>query len=113
MLFAARPAESQTFTLVASSVSESVGTAIISIRNTTGSTQVASWSAGGGTATAGSDYTVSSRTTFMFSNGVQFTASVPITDDDIDEGDETFHHHREPPSDRRFAGRLGLDGNHP
>ena len=44
-----------------------------------------------GTATAGDDYTAVSATTLEFSAGeTEKTFTVPILDDDIDEGDETF-----------------------
>ena len=89
-IFVACPAAAQAFTLVTSSVQENVGTASISIRNASGSEQVVSWSTSNGTATAGSDYTTSSRSTFNIVNGAQFTASVAIADDDINEGNETF-----------------------
>ncbi len=81
-----------TFTAVAYSFSEGVGTAQITLLRTNGATRVVSvdYATADGTATAGADYTPSSgRVTFADGETNQ-TISIPITQDMLVEGNETF-----------------------
>ena len=91
-LFLARVADAQALRLQDSGVSESVGTATIRIRNTSGGTvTVTSWSTSDGTATAGSDYTAaSSSANVVLGAGADLEASITVADDDDNEGSETF-----------------------
>ncbi len=59
------------------------------------------YATGGGTATAGSDYTSTSGTlTFDSGTGPSLTVNVPILDDNLVEADETLGTHPDPGAHR-------------
>ena len=88
------PAGTLHFSADTFSVNENGGTATISVSRSVGSAGAVSvsYATSNGTATAGSDYTVASGTvSFADGDTANKTFTVAITDDSIDEGNETIN----------------------
>lgn len=82
------------FSAASYNVSESVGNATITVTRTGGTagTATVQFSTSNGTATAGSDYTAVTNQTVTFNNGdTSKTVAIPITNDSLDENDETVN----------------------
>ena len=83
---------SPSFSIADASVGESTGAATltISLQPAASASTAVSWATADGTATAPADYTASSGTV-LFAAGVTSKAvTVPVTDDAVDDPDETF-----------------------
>jgi hypothetical protein len=80
------------FSLAGASVSESAGTATLTVNRTGGTTGGVSvaYAVTGGSATAGTDFTATSGTLNFTHGQASRTIVVPIADDAADEPDETF-----------------------
>jgi uncharacterized repeat protein (TIGR01451 family) len=79
------------FSAAAYTVGEAAGTMTITVNRTGGTAGEAriAYATSNGTATAGQDYTASGGTLIFASGVTTQTFNVPITDDNLDEGDET------------------------
>ena len=64
---------------------------VVSLLHASSETITVNYSAGGGTASSGNDYTATSGTLIFAPNETSKTISIPITDDSLDEADETFN----------------------
>jgi uncharacterized repeat protein (TIGR01451 family) len=104
------------------SVAEDGGAASIVVTRVGGSQGAVTvdFTVGGGTATAGLDYTPPTTTTLSFGDGESSrTITIPVLDDPFDSHDETVNieHHAEQPHRRRVAGvtdeRDADDPGHP
>ena len=89
---AAPPPPQISFFLALSSVEESSGFAVVSVRRSASLTEAVSvsYTTTSGSAIAGSDYTESNGTLNFAAFETQRTITVPITNDDLIEGDEAF-----------------------
>jgi hypothetical protein len=80
---------SATLTTATTTVSESAGTVGLTLASTGGAPLVVSYTVGGGTATAGTDYSVISGTLVLGNSTISQTLSLPIINDTAVEGNET------------------------
>lgn len=97
-----------------SSVSESAGTASITVNRTdTNGTATVNYSTGVGTATAGSDYTAVTNQLLSFADGEgSKTITINITSDTTNENDETFKVHLANPTSQFGSISLGSTHTH-
>lgn len=82
-------APSATLTTATTTVSEAVGTVGLTLTSTGGSPLVLRYVVNGGTATAGSDFSVISGTLVLGNTTISQTLSLPIINDTTSEGNET------------------------